>query len=241
MNSIRANPTSSSPFAAYAAAMSRRNFYGRLLKYAKGEYIISPENILLPPGTRVVAIMKTLRVGWQCWKDGHPIDNRMGVLAEGFRLPNRSDLGDADESKWERDSNGIPRDPWQPANMLVLITPKSDDVFTFTTNSLGGVRAVADLCDVYDQAVGQNPGCYPLVSLESGSYQHSNRALGRIKFPLFKVVELVVADRFDAMLAVVRGEPEGRSARSTFGATAASIALAKPKSAEVAIDDDTPF
>ena len=244
MNTTSTNTSSSSPFAAYADAMSHRNFDGQLLQFAKGEYLVGPDNVVLPVGTQVVVVMDTLMTGWQRWRDGHPTESRMGLVVERFIPPQRRELGDDDSSCWEVDSDGSARDPWQFANCVVAMPPESSDLYTFTTASQGGINAVADLCKAHDRAIRRQPGCYPLVCLESDSYQHRVKARGRIKIPVFRLVRYVDARPFNSALAVARGEPAGLLAPPTALSTAARIAslgLAKPGLAKAEIDDDLPF
>ena len=138
--------------------------------------------------------MDTLTIGWQRWRDGHPTDSRMGLACRALhsaaapRARRRRF-----ESKWEVDSDGSARDPWQFTNYVVFISPESSDIFTFTTASRGGINAVADLCKAHDRVIRRQSGCYPLVSLESDSYQHKIKSRGRIKIPRFQLVRYVDA------------------------------------------------
>ena len=67
---------------------------------------------------------------------------------DGKPLPKRSDLGDDDQSAWETDVHGKPRDPWQFVNYLPMM---NDDgkLFTFTTSSRGGINTIARLAKRY--------------------------------------------------------------------------------------------
>jgi hypothetical protein len=70
-----------------------------------------------------------------------------------------------------------------------MIDPEdSEVVYTFTTSSRGGVSAVAKLVGEFGRGVRMHPGQLPIVEIGSGSYQHKDRSLGRIKFPTFKIV-----------------------------------------------------
>jgi hypothetical protein len=59
-----------------------------------------------------------------------------------------------DESEWELDDRGQPRNPWQETFYMVMRqldkdgTPYEGEegLFTFTTASVGGKDAVIDLC-----------------------------------------------------------------------------------------------
>jgi len=187
-------------FAQYAEAASANQIEGKLLKFSKGDWTYGVDGLELPAGIRLVALMNTLTIGWQRWFGGKPTDTRFGLVANGYQPPNRQELGDQDSSLWEADANGDARDPWAFVNRFVLIRPDDSAVFTFSTSSRGGINAIGELCKKYSRAV---PGKYPLVSLEVGSYSHSDRSIGKVKFPTFNVVEYVDAAPFDE----ARGEP----------------------------------
>jgi hypothetical protein len=242
MTNIFTSSSASSPFADYANAFSQHNFEGQLLKYNKGEFLLGPDNVVLPMGTQFVALMDTVTIGFQHWSGGRPTESRLGRLVDGFRPPQRRELGDDDSSLWEVDSDGSARDPWQFTNFLVFMPPELGDVVTFTTTSQGGIRAVVELCKAHDRANRRQLGCYPLVSLQSDSYQRKIKSRGRIKFPVFRVVRYVDARAFDSALAVARGdallEPPTASPRA---APIAELELAKPGSAKAGIEDDIPF
>ena len=164
---------------------------GELLKFSKGDWLAGAENREIADGTKMVVAMDTLIIGWQRWQDQRPVGYRMGLLIEGFVPPLREDLGDNDESLWEQDDDGNARDPSQMTNYVQLVDPENRDaIFTFTTSSKGGLNAVAKLCREYGRAreKEQREEQYPLIRLDSGSYAHRDRSLGRIKFPQFNIV-----------------------------------------------------
>jgi hypothetical protein len=163
-------------FAQYAEAASANQIEGKLLKFSKGDWTYGVDGLELPAGTRLVALMTTLTIGWQRWANGKPMDTRFGLVANGYQPPNRRELGDEDSAVWEPDANGDARDPWAFVNRFVLIRPDDNTVFTFSTSSRGGINAIGELCKTYSRAV---PGKYPLVSLDVGSYSHSDPRVGR--------------------------------------------------------------
>ena len=135
----------------------------------------------------------------------------MGLVAEGYVPPKRSELGDTDESQWETDDRGEPRDPWQLSNYLVLINPDDvKDQYTFTTTSKGGIGAIGELCKVFGRHMREAPDEDPVIALGVGSYQHRDKQYGRIKFPILEVVDWVDKAPFEAALET--GGPDGGSA-----------------------------
>lgn len=182
-------------FAAYGESVAGSGFIvGELLKFSKGDWLAGQENREIPDGTKLIAVMDTLVVGWQRWENQRPVAYRMGLLIEEFIPPPREELGDNDPAMWECDDAGEPRDPWQLANYLQLVDPKNPEaVFTFTASSKGGLGAVAKLCREYARARDKEhrEEQHPVVMLGTGSYAHRDRSFGRIKFPQFNIVSWV--------------------------------------------------
>ena len=92
-----------------------------MCKFTKqGEFSISDiDNI--PDGTWCTAHADQISLGWQKWQDGKPVEPRIGLVADSFVPPPRSELGDTDNQQWELQDDGSRRDPWQ-FQMTVPIT-----------------------------------------------------------------------------------------------------------------------
>jgi len=176
-------------FQQYANAANPRTFVGQLLKFSKGEFLAGEDADVVPIGTRLVALMHELTVGWTKWKDNKPIEYRMGRVADAFVCPALSDLDDRDESTWEKDDEGNPRDPWQFQNILPLKVPDSDEYYTFVTSSRGGIGAIGKLSRAYSNLLKRYPDHSLVVVLATDSYQHKIKSYGRIKVPTFAVVD----------------------------------------------------
>jgi len=181
-------PSAQNVYEAYGNQSMRRNIVGRILKFSKGDYIIDDDEV--PAGTKYVALMDQILIGWVKWWDNRPEQQEMGLLHEGFVPPKRDDLGDTEKEHWEQDGFGKPRDPWQFTNYLVLKVPdKGMDettMFTFPASSMGAVGAVQDLCRTYGKAMRQRPDEWPVVEIGVRVYEHAD--YGRIKAPTLTVV-----------------------------------------------------
>jgi hypothetical protein len=221
MSSELIKPTPN-PWEAYGDAMATRTIVGKLLKFSKGDYVAGTSDEDVAVGTRFAAVMDSLHVGWIRWQNNRPTEQRMGPISENFQPPRRTELGDLDESQWETDDDGHPRDPWQFSNYLVLVAVDDDELFTFTTASRGGLNAIGELCKTFGKTMRQQPDKYPVIELGVGSYQHSNRAYGRIKYPVLAVVDWIEKKRF---LDLLDGEGED----SSPAALPAEAAKATPK------------
>ena len=180
--------TNVDPFLAYANAVRPQHIIGKLLKHSKGEFLAGEDNEVIPLGTKMVAAMDLLTIGYVRWSDGRPSEHRMVLVADGVQPPRRAELGDTDPAQWEeRDATGAPRDPWQLTQYVPMID-ESGDLFTFSTSARGGIGAIATLARDYARGRAPHPGAFPVVELQVDAYQHSNSAYGRIKVPVFKCV-----------------------------------------------------
>jgi hypothetical protein len=184
-------------FKQYADETSGRRFVGPLLKFAKGDYSSDGEKI--PLGTRYVALMASLTIGWVKWEDNYPIDHRMGLVAEGFKAPKREDLGDTDKDEWE---DG--RDPWQRTNYIVFADLENHELCTFTSSSRGGLGAIGELCKVYSPRWQEEElrDQMPVIELTSREYKH--REFGKIRAPSLKVIEWVDGAPYFKLLNAAR-------------------------------------
>jgi len=217
------------PWEAYGNAMAARSIVGKLLRFTKGDYTAGTNDDDVPIGTRFVAVMDSLHAGWIRWQGNRPSEQRMGAIADGFQPPRRAELGDFDEDQWEIDDNGARRDPWQFSNYLVLVAVDDDELFTFTTASRGGLNAMGELSKAFGKAMRQQPDKYPVIELDVGSYQHSNRAYGRIKYPIFRVVDWIEKKRFLELLEEGNDGGSGNDSPAAALSESSPAATAKPK------------
>jgi hypothetical protein len=203
----------------YGAAATQRRIVGSLLKFNKfGEFTAGQEERPIPHGTELAAYMGSLSVGYIRWQDNQPVEYAMGLVGNGFIPPKRSELGHHDQSQWEAFDDGRPRDPWQFANSLILVEPQTEELFTFSSSSKGGLGAVGELAKTCGKHMRTNPGEEPLIALGVGSYQHNNRAYGEIRYPVLKVTGWVSLAELPALDAGLLSDSDQQ-------------ALAPPKSA----------
>jgi hypothetical protein len=165
------------------AAAEAAGELGKILKFAKGKYFCGEAEV--PLGSEFVAHVDQIARGWSRFIDKKVSDRRIGKLADRFAVPRREELGDLDESKWERASNGEPRDPWALQWYLPLVALGTDELSTFITGSNGGDGAIRTLCGAYGRRLAV--GALPIVALKSVSYRHSE--FGMIDKPAFEIVD----------------------------------------------------
>lgn len=189
-------------FEQYAEAANGNRIIGDFLKFAKGDWLYGRDAEEMERGTRLVANVAELKVGWQRWEGGKPTETIMGRVMDAFVPPVRASLGDDDKELWERDEKtNQPRDPWQLTNTLILKSEKGDDLYTFSTSSKGGIGAIAKIAGEFGKHMRARPNELPVVALEVDSYAHSDKKLGRIKVPVFKLVGWTDKAAFEEALA----------------------------------------
>lgn len=195
------------PYAAYGDAVTQRTIVGELLKFSKGEYLSGKDGDEVEEGTKLVANMAELMVGWIRWEDGKPTDHVMGKVSDGYVPAKRNTLGDDDQDRWEVDpQTGQPRDPWQLSNYLIMKDPESNQLYTFTTSSRGGLNAIGDLCKRYGKEFRMRPDEFPIVSLDVDSYRHPNKQYGKIFVPIFTIAGWAPKAEFSDALEAEAGD-----------------------------------
>src|SRR5262249_11421025 len=106
-------------------------------------------------------------------------------------------LGSTDQSLWPKGDDGRPEDPWKEAAYLPLKDPRGGAAYTFSTSSVGGVRAVKRLVATYAWQLRAAPETtadhLPVVELGADSYQHRDRKRGTIHNPTLTGVDWVPA------------------------------------------------
>jgi hypothetical protein len=195
-----------SHFAAVAATTQEL----RLLKFVKGKYYTGDDEV--PLGRQYVAHMNQLNHGWVKFVDGKVTEQRVGLVAEGFKPPDRAMLDDTDQSQWEKDGAGKPRDPWSCQYYLALEDAETGELVTFVTSTAGGNGAIGRLCGQFSRNAKNG---LPIVRLGSSSYKH--KSYGRVEVPDFPVIGW------------------------TGVATTAQAATLIPATASDDVDDEIPF
>ena len=180
-------PDNRSYRARYLDEVAPSGIAGRLIKFDKsGKYVTSDDGSEIAEGAEFTALCDQTVVGWQRFNGpGEPPDKVMGLLYDGFVMPPREALGDADPAQWEEGLAGEPQDPWQHAQLLVLQDTRTSELFTFATSSKTGRRAVGTLLKHYDRMQKTNPGELPVVRLRTGGFQHRDDRIGFVTTPQF--------------------------------------------------------
>ena len=154
---------------------------GQMLKFSKGKWRVGDEQVALD--TLFVCHLPQALRGWVKFEGGKCTDRKIGKISDHFPVPDREELGDLDQAKWEKDASGKPRDCWSKQYYLPLVSVDTSELLTFVTGSLGGRRAVADLCNSYGLVA--SAGKLPIVALGIRTYKHPT--FGEIENPKFSI------------------------------------------------------
>jgi hypothetical protein len=160
---------------------------GKLLTCSKGDWAIGADKTPVKESQQFLFIVPETMRGWLKWQNNIVADADMGYVRDGFVLKHRAALGDDDESAWETNPDGTPRDPWTRTYRALLLemSPPHGDV-TFTGSSYGAQLALKDICGAYAADRHRYPDAFPVVKLTTKSRQ--TRLYGKIKGPWFDVV-----------------------------------------------------
>jgi hypothetical protein len=181
---------------------------GQYLKFRKGQYPVGRDEGDLSGATLCAYAVKQ---AWQKW-----VDSR--VARQIVRTPGNLFPQDAEEIA-DDDGGG----EWQLASLLYLRDLNTGADYTFTTSSNGGRRAVAILAGQIGNMRFIQPGAFPIVRLDSGTFR--SRQFGEISCPQFTVTGWVDAD----------GRPLTRSSPPD---TAPALS---PPPLQAELDDEIPF
>jgi hypothetical protein len=154
-----------------------------------GKFVVTGTDAVIDENVDFIALCDEVLVGWIKFNgEGAPPDRIQGLLFDGFVMPARAALGDLDETKWEQGLSGQPQDPWQHQMSVVLQDTASLEIFTFSTTSNTGRRAVGNLLRHYERLRRADASLYPIVRLKSGGFQHKDPRVGWVAVPQFVVV-----------------------------------------------------
>src|SRR5258708_37662853 len=118
------------------ALLAATEGHEKLLKFVKGKYKVRDDEV--PLGTQYVAHANQLTYCWIKFVDKKVVERRHGKAAEKWAPPEREELDDNDQSKWEPGLDGEPKDPWVFQHLLPFENLETGEVLIFVTSSNGG-------------------------------------------------------------------------------------------------------
>jgi hypothetical protein len=196
------NSSELAAIANYLAQENPQTTIGKLLKFSKGEFLKGVDGEVVPEGSLFAVACDMMLTGYVRWHDGKPVEHKLVRIASGEPLYRREDLGFHDRVEWPKDAKGEPRDPWQAA-MYVPMMSSDGEICTFTTSSGSGIKSMQRLLRRYAVHVKRHPGEYPLVKLKVDHYQHSDKSIGKVFYPEFEPAGYVNRAEFVEALEVI--------------------------------------
>jgi hypothetical protein len=184
-------PDTRTPVQTYLDEIAPASIIGRMVKFDSkgGRFFTADDDEEISADDDFVVLADQTLIGRVKFHGkGEPPDRRMGLLYDGFVMPDRKDLGDTDQAKWEIGLDGKPADPWQHHIYLVLQNVATGELFTFATSNDTGRRAAGNLLRHYDRLTKTHPDMYPVVRLKVGGFNHRDERVGWINTPMFAVV-----------------------------------------------------
>jgi hypothetical protein len=168
-----------------AAAAQQDAGFLRSLKFNKGHYFVDKKDEV-PLGSEFVAHCVGWRKVWMKFEDGKLMHRKEYSMIAGDRVPDRDEMGDNDPSQWPiSDMTKQPQDPWVLQYQLPL-EAKNGDLMIFITSSIGGKRAVADVCAAWSRRAGRDPFCgMPYVKLRETLMPTNYGGTQRPQFEIF--------------------------------------------------------
>jgi hypothetical protein len=136
----------------------------RLMKFVKGVYKIGADEV--PAGREYVAhVLGTVR-GAVKFVDKAKVDQIIGKVADGFKIPDISKLDDPDK--------------WQVQYYLPLEDVETGELVIFVSGSHGGIGAIGELCGIYGR---QHRNGRPIIKTGVRTYNH--KIYGEVATPEF--------------------------------------------------------
>ena len=154
------------------------------LRFSKGDFLYGGSDEEMDNETKFVADMHTMTTGWICWINGEKVDEISVPVLQGDPPP-EEDLPDHTAEYMDAAKDG-----WSPQSTFKI--RELEDLqrqFMFKGSSKGVSGACSTLCKEFitEGRKRNDPTLCPVIVLEVDSYPH--KQFGRIKFPVFKVVD----------------------------------------------------
>ena len=172
----------------YLDEIAPASIVGRMVKFKKGKFVLTDDDTEIGEDEDFICLADATMIGWVKFNKDAPPDRIMGRWHDGFVMPEREELADLDESKWEPGLDNKPADPWQHTIYLVLQKPATEEFFTFVASTVTGRRSVGNLLRHYDRMVRIGSTDYPVIRLKISGFNHRDERIGWVPTPAFAVV-----------------------------------------------------
>ena len=158
--------------------------FEKILKFKKTAYYVGDE--IIPLGTEFLAHTTAWTKCWIKFADGELAERQLYRVAAGEQPVERERLDDNDQSKWSLGLDGKPADPWVAQSLLPLERVADGEIFVFCTPSIGGKRAIADLCAAFARRAKKGTFGQPVIKIQMT--EMPTKRLGKVQRPLFEIL-----------------------------------------------------
>lgn len=188
--------------------------FEKILKFVAPHYLINKE--IVPLGTEYLAHATAWTKSWLKFVDGKVADRKLYRVARGEKPPEREELD-------EPDKIGADDDPWVLQYLVPFESMSNGEIVIFATKSIGGRRAVSDLCNSYAKRTLKGHNGQPVIQLATA--EMPSKKYGKVPRPFFEIV----------------GWDDAASDVATPERLAAAIPVQPGKAAANDLDDQIPF
>ena len=146
-----------------ASAAEQDGGFDKTFKFVKGKFFFNEEEEI-PLDTKLIAHPEAWIKTWTKYVDDEVVERKVYHIAKGEKPPEREDLDDL-HLIGTKNKDGLSADCWVLRNLLGFEHPASGEPLVFSTPSIGGRRAIADLCKIYARRVAKFGGGLPIIKL----------------------------------------------------------------------------
>jgi hypothetical protein len=164
---------------------------GRLFKFSTkvNKFVTVDDGSDVETNVDYVALCPETLVGWIKFSGSDsPPERVMGLLYDGFKMPERDELGDLDETQWPAGLSNAPEDPWKHQIALPLMNASTQELLVFTTLNDTGRRSVGRLLQHYERMLRLNRDELPIIRLKVGGFNHRDPRVGWVSTPQFAII-----------------------------------------------------
>jgi hypothetical protein len=157
------------------------------LSFKKGEYVVDEKEV--PVGTEYLAHPEAWLKVWRKYDGEKVVERHVYRTAKREKPQVREDLDDWPGTEgWPIGDDGKPYDPWALLYLVPFENAETGDMVVFSTRSIGGRRAVADLAVAWARRCKKIKNCgSPKIRLAVTSMP--SKKWGPVKRPLFQIVD----------------------------------------------------
>jgi hypothetical protein len=156
---------------------AKEDTFERMLKFTKGDFFVGDDQV--PLGTEYLAHCVAWTKCWIKFVDKKLVAKKMYRVSRGERPLDRNDLDEIEKANTDED-------PWSFQYMLPLENMESGEVLIFTSSSIGGRRAVSELCNAYAKRKLNGRDGQPIIKLAADEMNTKN--FGKVPRPDFEIV-----------------------------------------------------